>query len=246
MTVSTNDKMTGFSSGSGGGGGTSFTYDATLQAAKATVDGTEVLAPKRSGNGILAQVVPRTNTLTALLATQGNAGELAYPSNAPGLVQLSGVAGTPGTWFANDGCYVVNLNTSPDVVDDSESGATLINVPDGVRNIILTAGGGTSRINARPGGNYFIIKPAKASTQVAKISVYLSFLVAQERTDTRFNALQYGFDPNNAFDLEILTDLAAAPSTWDYVEFFAMPSAVSNIGGAITYKAYLNRTVAPF
>jgi|GEM_PF-5991952 len=125
---------TGQAVGSGGGGGTTFTYDAVLQAGKATVDGQEVLAPKRSGNGALLQVVPRTNTLSALLATDGNTGEMSHPSNAPGVVIHSGTPGVSGEWIANGTVWYINASA---LTYNASSGGFDAAVPSGARVIYI-------------------------------------------------------------------------------------------------------------
>lgn len=120
--------------GAGNSGGAAFVFDPLLQAASATVDGQEVLAPKRSGNGALLQVVPRTNTLSALLATDGNTGEMSHPSNAPGVVIHSGTPGVSGEWIANGAVWYINASA---LTYNASSGGFDAAVPSGARNIYI-------------------------------------------------------------------------------------------------------------
>lgn len=200
------------------GTGTGFTYDAALQAGKATVDGQEVLAPKRSGNGIQAQVVPRTNTLQNLLATVGNAGELSYPSDAPGIVQHSGVPGVAGKWLANEAAIVINVNSSSRVYYDDAQGVVFINIPSGVRNIILTTGGFTNRVTARQ-STVWVMLVDGADGAPAKYSIYLSFDVQLEISSNRFNVLYFG-TLANAKDLRLGLSLGGNAYDWNYAEFW--------------------------
>lgn len=121
-------------------GGTGFTYDATLLAAKATVDGQEVLAPKRTGNGIQAQVVPRSATLASLLATNMPAGELAYPTDAIGVVQGTGTA--VSRYIAPGQPWVIDMSVTTGWTF-AGSVATYAGIPVGVRDIIIGSSTGT-------------------------------------------------------------------------------------------------------
>lgn len=188
----------------GPGGGTTFTIDAAAQAATATVDGQEVVAPLRSGNGILAQVVPRSNTLAALLGTDGNAGELSYPSNASGVVQHTGVAGG-ARWLGNDEFYVINVNTDPTISMDVPNDTLVIPIPAGVRNVYLTTGStSTPLASGRPTSFKLMLGggPLSKETATAIYRIVLAFNVDAEVLAGRcqqfltIGSSPYGDDPS--------------------------------------------------
>lgn len=235
------DPVTGQPVG-GGGGGSTFTYDLTLQAAKANVDGTEVLAPKRSGSGILAQVVPRTNTFGALMATQGNAGELSYPSDASGVVQHSGVAGG-AVWLSNESVAVINVNTDTSIVSDVVNGLLLIPVPAGARAVYLTTGASENPLQTgRPTGFRLVLGggPTAKETGAFLGKLILGFDVAAEVLAGRISPTATVGVSTNASDdsVSISLDPNGDGQNHDYFEFMAKTTKgqAAIFGGVVSSK----------
>lgn len=145
----------------GGGGGTTFTYDAALQAAKATVDGQEVLAPLRSGGGFRGIVVPRSGTLDALMSIGGNAGETARPTDYRGFVCFTGVVGE--AYYVGSDPYRVDVANpaTPAVIEIPRGFHTIIVGPLGaIPNATIRSNSGV-QINTATGdsfGKNFIVK----------------------------------------------------------------------------------------
>lgn len=80
--------------GTGGGGGTTFTYNATYGWAEAVVSGlTYVALPTDGAGNVKGNVTPRTGTYSALIGLSGGNGELSSPTDQVGVIKHTGAAG---------------------------------------------------------------------------------------------------------------------------------------------------------
>lgn len=219
MSVTTNDKMTGITTSTGGGGGTTFAYDVTLQAATATVDGQEVLAPKRSGSGIQAQVVARTGTLADLMSIGGNAGETARPTDYSGFVCYTGNVGE--AYYVGQDPYVIDVTnpaTLPNVIIPRGFTSVVIGPQGGVPNAAIRNGGGITLeqqlgTSGIPGyGRNFVIKVIADFTGASGSYAYLQAFFS-------------------------LLDLSIAGGSLNYFEVFNFASGTSTLTGVITSKS---------
>lgn len=158
MSVTTNDKMTGINTGSGGGG-TTFTKNATTGFFEAVVGTETALALPADENGnAKANFGLRRDTLASLLSLAGLPGEISRPTDYQGIVCHTGQVG--GAYYIGNDVYKINITNDPELIATQS-----VTIPRGFRTIVVggknevphasvvTAGGFAINLQSELGGS---------------------------------------------------------------------------------------------
>lgn len=142
--------------------------------ADAAQNGANALCPDASGN-VYANVVPRTGTLSSLLALAGGVGELSCATDADAIVKHNGVAGQARAFYAGSGGLILYNSTAVtnDTITCSGYGELLLNAASPTALAIVLPQSPTN-------GQRFVLRVNGAQTAALTLTIW----VDTAKTDT--------------------------------------------------------------